>query len=92
MHKIIEPIGESKSDYEIFSAISTKLNIKEKFTENRDEDQWLRHLWEEARDSASQADFNLQEFDKFWKNGFQEVLSPKKAYYSSRRVQKRSRK
>ena len=78
MHKIIEPIGESKSDYEIFSAISAKLNITEKYTENRDENQWLRYLWEQARDSASQADFNLQEFDKFWKNGFQEVLSPKK--------------
>ena len=78
MHKIIEPIGESKSDYEIFSSISSKLNIKDKFTENRNEDQWLKYLWNEAKESAKEAGFNLPEFDKFWENGFQEVLHPKK--------------
>ena len=78
MHKIIEPVGESKSDYDIFSAISAKLNINEKFTEKRNEDQWLRYLWELSIKSAKDANFNLPDFDKFWRNGFQEVLSPKK--------------
>ena len=49
MHKVIEPIGESKSDYEIFSEIASKLNFKDKFTEGKDEDKWLRHIWDEAR-------------------------------------------
>ena len=44
MHKSIDPISESKSDYEIFSAIADKLKISSKFTENRNEDQWLRFL------------------------------------------------
>ena len=78
MIKAVEPVGESKSDYEIFSEIAAKLNFKEKFTENRDENQWLRNLWEKAIESAKEANFSLPEFDKFWKNGFQEVLSPKK--------------
>jgi biotin/methionine sulfoxide reductase len=78
MHKAIDPIGDSKSDYDIFSGIASKLNIEKKFTEGRNEDEWLRHLWNQARDSASKANFNLPEFDKFWKGGFQEVLSPKK--------------
>ena len=77
MHKAIDPIGESKSDYEIFSGLSEKLNIKEKFTEGRNTDEWLRHLWDQAQESAAEANFNLPEFDKFWKNGFQEVLYPK---------------
>jgi biotin/methionine sulfoxide reductase len=78
MHKAIDPIGDSKSDYDIFSGIASKLNIEKKFTEGRNEDEWLRYLWNQARDSASKANFNLPEFDKFWKGGFQEVLSPKK--------------
>ncbi|MDA0764018.1 MAG: molybdopterin-dependent oxidoreductase [Proteobacteria bacterium] len=78
MHKAIDPIGDSKSDYDIFSGIASKLNIEKKFTEGRNEDEWLRHLWNQAKDSASKANFNLPEFDKFWKGGFQEVLSPKK--------------
>ena len=78
MHKVIEPIGESKSDYEIFSEIASKLNFKDKFTEGKDEDKWLRHIWDEARSKAKDEGFSLPDFDKFWKNGFQEVLSPKK--------------
>jgi biotin/methionine sulfoxide reductase len=78
MHKAIDPIGDSKSDYDIFSGIASKLNIEKKFTEGRNEDEWLRYLWNQARDSASKANFNLPDFDKFWKGGFQEVLSPKK--------------
>jgi len=78
MHKVIEPIGESKSDYEIFSEIASKLNFKDKFTENKNEDEWLRFIWDEARSKAKEEGFTLPEFDKFWKNGFQEVLFPKK--------------
>jgi len=78
MHKSIEPIGESKSDYEIFSALAEKLNFLTKFTENRDENEWLRYLWDEARSSAQKANFSLPDFDRFWKNGFQNVLTPKK--------------
>jgi biotin/methionine sulfoxide reductase len=78
MHKCIEPIGEAKSDYEIFSAIAEKLNIFSKFTEDRNEDQWLRFLWNEAKKGAVESNFSLPDFDKFWKSGFQNVLSPKK--------------
>ena len=66
MHKVIEPIGESKSDYEIFSKIASKLNFKDKFTEEKDEDKWLRHIWDEARSKAKDVGFTLPEFDKFW--------------------------
>ena len=78
MYKSIEPIGESKSDFEIFSEIASKLNFKDKFTEGKDEDKWLKSIWDEARIKAKDEGFSLPEFDKFWKNGFQEVLSPKK--------------
>ena len=78
MHKSIEPIGESKSDYEIFSSIADKLKISSKFTEDRNEDEWLRFLWDEARKGAQESNFSLPDFDKFWKSGFQNVLSPKK--------------
>ncbi|MDA9289183.1 molybdopterin-dependent oxidoreductase, partial [Alphaproteobacteria bacterium] len=62
MQKAIEPIGESKSDYEIFSGLSTKLNIEEKFTEGRNEDEWLRYIWNEVRESATKSNFTLPEF------------------------------
>ena len=76
MHKAIKPIGDSKTDYEIFSLLSEKLNFKNKFTENKNENEWLRFLWAQAEKDAVNANFNLPTFDKFWNGGFLEVLQP----------------
>ena len=42
--------------------------ISSKF--GKDEDKWLRFIWDEARSKAKDEGFTLPEFDKFWKNGF----------------------
>jgi anaerobic selenocysteine-containing dehydrogenase len=38
--KLVEPLGESKSDYQICAELAEKLGIKEAFTESRDEKGW----------------------------------------------------
>ena len=76
MHKAINPIGESKSDFEIFSLISKKLGFNKKFTENRTEMQWLEFLWIEARNLAKKNNFYLPSFREFWEGSFFEVLQP----------------
>ncbi len=43
--KCVEPVGESKSDYEIFSLIADKLGQKELYTENKTEDDWAEAYW-----------------------------------------------
>jgi molybdopterin guanine dinucleotide-containing S/N-oxide reductase-like protein len=43
--KCIEPLGESKSDYEIFSLIADKLGMKELYTEGKTEDDWAEAYW-----------------------------------------------
>jgi molybdopterin guanine dinucleotide-containing S/N-oxide reductase-like protein len=58
--KCIEPLGESKSDYEILSLIADRLGMKELFTEGNTEDDWAR-LFYESSDIAktlSWEDFN----------------------------------
>ena len=76
MHKAIEPIGDSKTDYEIFSLLSEKLDFKNKFTENKNESEWLKFLWNQAEKDALNANFNLPTFDEFWNGSFLEVLQP----------------
>jgi anaerobic dimethyl sulfoxide reductase subunit A len=39
--KLVEPLGESKSDYQICSELAERLGIKEAFTEGRDEKAWV---------------------------------------------------
>ena len=43
--KCVEPMGESKSDYEIFTMIADKLGQKELYTENKTEDDWAEAYW-----------------------------------------------
>jgi biotin/methionine sulfoxide reductase len=76
MHKAIEPVGESRNDYDIFTGLATRLGTAEAFTEGRDEDGWLRHLWDQARQRAGGAGFELPDFDSFWREGTREVLKP----------------
>ncbi|HTU00387.1 MAG TPA: molybdopterin-dependent oxidoreductase, partial [Candidatus Sulfotelmatobacter sp.] len=45
-HKCIEPLGESKSDYEIFSAISQRLGLGAVFTEGCTELDWCKRIFD----------------------------------------------
>lgn len=41
----MEPLGESKTDYEIFIALSERLGFKEEYTEGNTEEQWIEKLF-----------------------------------------------
>jgi len=47
--KLVEPLGESKSDYQICSEIAERLGIGETFTEGRDEKEWTKFCLDEFR-------------------------------------------
>ena len=82
MYKAIEPIGEAKSDYEIFSEIASKLNFKDKFTEGKDEDKWLRFIWDEARSKAKDEGLPYLSLINFGKMVFKKCYLPKsKLFY-----------
>src|SRR5208283_5774051 len=75
--KCMEPLGESKSDYEILSLISERLGLKEKFTEGNTEDDWAR-LFYESSDMAS-----ILSWEEFEKKGYHLVPSPGPEEYKS---------
>ena len=47
-HKCIEPLGESKSDYEIFSLILQKLGLGAMYTEGCDELGWCKRIFDSS--------------------------------------------
>ena len=71
--KTISSIGESKSDFEIFSSLANKLGFENSFTENKSELDWLKYLWNESKKVSEEMNLKLPEFDKFWEDGFFEV-------------------
>lgn len=46
--KCIEPLGDSKSDYEIVCMIAEKLGILEKYTENKSIEDWIKVGYEQS--------------------------------------------
>ncbi len=44
-HKCIEPLYESKSDYQIFSDLAERLGIKEEYTEGNSEQDWVEKVF-----------------------------------------------
>lgn len=65
MKKVVEPIAEARTDFEIFTQLSERLGSREAFTEGRNEMQWIRHLYEQTRKGHPE----LPEFDSFWQTG-----------------------
>ena len=76
MQKAVEPVGDARHDFEIFSGLAKRLGFEERFTEGRDETEWLRHLYNVSRQQASKKRIELPDFDEFWEQGYVEVPEP----------------
>ena len=73
MSKLFEPLGQSRDDYEIFRSIAGKMGLEEAFTEGRDTDDWLRHLWSKSGEVAKAHGFELPAYGDFVASGRFEI-------------------
>ncbi|QHQ35430.1 molybdopterin-dependent oxidoreductase [Algicella marina] len=67
-HALRPPFADSRTDYEIFAALAERLGTIAGFTEGRDEEAWLRTMYDAALSSHSSG-AALPPFDEFWKGG-----------------------
>ena len=79
MHQAVPPVGEARSDYDIFTGLAERLGVVETFTEGRDEMSWLRHMYNNAQKAARKHDIEMPEFDHFWERGFWEFQTPEES-------------
>ena len=61
------PYGSARDEYDIFSALASRLGYAEAFTQGRTTGQWLRHLYERWRAEPKKP------FDEFWAEGEMEA-------------------
>jgi len=76
MKRAIAPIGVARDDYSTFSELAERFGMVEKFTENRSAEQWLKRIYDEAREQAvsRNAQWPLwPEFEEFWEQGYLEL-------------------
>jgi len=63
------PVGDARSDYEIFAGLAERLGIAAEYTEGRTEEEWLRHMWNVYRQGAARDRHELPDFEAFWEAG-----------------------
>lgn len=78
MKQAIPRVGESRPDFEIFTGLADRLGFAERYTEGRDEMDWIRHLWDQSRQRAAEAGFELPDFETFWEQEHVELPDPEK--------------
>lgn len=76
MPKLIDPLFESQSDYDIFAALSKRLGFEDKFTEGKSEMDWIKSFYDEAATTAKAKSIVMPDFDGFWAAGTFEFPVP----------------
>lgn len=76
MHRVVEPVAESRTDYDIFTQLSKRLAFEQGFTEGKTEMDWIRSFYEAGRKSATAQHIAMPDFDTFWSKGYVEFEVP----------------
>ena len=71
MKKAIEPIKESKDDYEICRLISKKMGYEKEFTDGKATQlDWIKEFYNNSKNQAAQKNIKMPSFEEFWEKGF----------------------
>ena len=73
MHQAIPPIAQARNDADMLADVAEELGYRERFTEQRNEEAWLRHLYDRWRRVCATQGFEAPDFDAFWQEGHVEV-------------------
>jgi biotin/methionine sulfoxide reductase len=76
MKQAIPPQGRARNDFDICAYIADALGVRERFTEQRDANAWLRHLYDRWRSNCGKLGVTVPDFATFWAEGMVEVPVP----------------
>ncbi|MDP6873254.1 MAG: molybdopterin-dependent oxidoreductase [Alphaproteobacteria bacterium] len=77
--KVMEPVGQSRHDHDIFRGMAKKMGFLDAFTEGREEMDWLRHIYDLSRQRAAKGGHEMPDFDDFWQAGRVDLSPPEEA-------------
>lgn len=79
MSPMFDPMGQSRDDHAIFADLAGRLGIGAAFTEGRDAQGWLDHLWQRAQGVATAHGFALPDLAAFRAMGRFDIPDPDEA-------------
>ncbi|WP_394203142.1 trimethylamine-N-oxide reductase TorA [Shewanella waksmanii] len=69
MQKMVEPLFESLSDFEIFTRFARLLGKEKEYTRGLTEREWIANLYNDCK-AANAEKFDMPDFETFWKQGY----------------------
>ncbi|PLR49819.1 molybdopterin guanine dinucleotide-containing S/N-oxide reductase [Chimaeribacter arupi] len=80
MHQAIAPLHQARNDFDIFSELAERLGYRDAFTGGRDEQAWLRHIYQQCGEAQAGTGVTWPDFDTFWQRGHVELPQPSTPY------------
>jgi trimethylamine-N-oxide reductase (cytochrome c) len=68
--KAIDPVFESRTDFDIFADLAERLGTGEGFTEGKSEMDWLREFYANVERVSAAGGVDVPDFDTFWEQGY----------------------
>ncbi len=63
--KVVEPLGDSRHEYDWLRELAARLGLEEEFSEGRTKEQWLEHIYNDLRSRETE----LPTYEEFSKGG-----------------------
>ena len=76
MPKALEPAGEARSEFEIFSDLERRLSLGTRFSRRQSAEEWQEELWEELRGRAGPRGINLPDWQTFLRGDIVHLEDP----------------
>jgi biotin/methionine sulfoxide reductase len=76
MHQAVPPVGQARSEFDYMADIADALGVRDRYTQQRDVDAWLRAMYGRARANYAQKGLEIPDFDAFWAAGSVELPRP----------------
>lgn len=80
MHKLVEPVGEARNDYDIFADLAGRLGARDAFTDGLDEAGWLARAWAHISARLTARGIEVPSFAEFWEKGYLHMPAPEQDY------------
>ena len=76
MQQAIEPVADSRNDYDIFAGIARAMGLEAEFTEGRDAQDWIESIYAATVERCRDSGIDLPDYAEFRRSGWFKVEPP----------------
>lgn len=64
MPALIPPVGDARDDYDIFTGLAERLGIDQQFTEGKNSEEWIKHLYDDFQSIAQDDGIEVPDYEE----------------------------